>query len=339
MNIVITTGIYPPDIGGPAQYAKHLKEEFEKLGHFVAVRSFRFEKKLPTGFRHLWYFFRVLPAVFRSDVVFSLDTFSACLPALCAAKLFGKKFIIRTGGDFLWEAFVERTGDLVLLRQFYKTRMEKFSLKEKIVFWVTKWILRHTSAVIFSTEWQKEIWREPYQLSSVRTFIVENYYGPKEPSYAPVLKNFIAGTRPLKWKNDARLKEAFEQVREKNKTLVYDNSTKPFGAFMDKLARSYAIILVSLGDISPNLILDAIRHNKPFILTRETGLYERVKDCAIFADPESIADIALKIRWLSDERNYNEQKKKVEQFSFTHTWKEIAEEFLKILDKVKSPSQ
>lgn len=339
MKIFIATGIYPPDIGGPAEYAKHLKEEFLKLGHRVAVKSFRLEKKLPTGLRHLRYFFRVVPSVRRADVVFALDTFSACLPALCAARIFGKKFIIRTGGDFLWESFVERTGDLVLLREFYKTRVGNFSLKEGVIFRLTKWILHSASAVIFSTEWQREIWSEPYKLSNVKNFVVENYYGRKELSFPPIEKNFLAGTRPLKWKNDMRLKEAFARAREGDERLVYDNSTRPFKAFMDKLARSYAVTLVSLGDVSPNLILDAIRHNKPFILTRETGLYERVKDCAIFADPESVADIAEKIHWLLDEQNYNEQKRKVEQFSFTHTWKEIAEEFLKILDKVKSPSQ
>lgn len=31
-KVVIATGIYPPDIGGPALYAKHLKEEFSKGG-------------------------------------------------------------------------------------------------------------------------------------------------------------------------------------------------------------------------------------------------------------------------------------------------------------------
>jgi hypothetical protein len=81
---------------------------------------------------------------------------------------------------FLWEGYVERTGDLVLLRDFYKTRLDKFSLKEKIIFYLTKWTLSHTDKVIFSTQWQKDIFMEPYQLhkkdADKKIEIVENRY-------------------------------------------------------------------------------------------------------------------------------------------------------------------
>ena len=76
------------------------------------------------------------------------------------------------------------------------------------------------------------------------------------------------------------------------------------------MADCYAFILVSLGDISPNMIMDAIRFNRPFIVTRETGIYERIKDIAIFVDPENTEDIAEKIIWLSEPENYEKQKEK-----------------------------
>jgi len=94
------------------------------------------------------------------------------------------------------------------------------------------------------------------------------------------------------------------------------------------MASCYAVILASLGDISPNMILDAIRHNKPFIVKRENGITERIKDCAIFVDPENEADIAEKIVWLSNPTNYAAQKAKVEAFTFQHSWEEIADELL-----------
>lgn len=340
MRILIATGIYPPDIGGPAQYAKNLAEALKKAGHTVAVKFFRFENKLPTGIRHLYYFFRILPAVRRCEVVFAFDTFSCALPAILAAKIFGKKFIVRTGGDFLWESYVERTGNEILLREFYGFFLEVFdsseiTQKERFIFKLTKWILQNATCVVFSTEWQKEIWGDEnvYNVSKSKIVIIENYYGQKEESFAPEHRNFLAGTRPLKWKNDARLAEAFGKVKAEDESIVYDNETKPFSHFMEVLARAYAVILVSLGDISPNLILDAIRHNKPFIVTKETGLYERIKPCAIFVDPENTDEIAEKIRWLSQPENYEAQKKKVEAFDFLHTWEQIAEEFLTVAKK------
>ncbi len=333
MKIFIATGIYPPDIGGPAQYAKNLDEVFKKLGHETAVKFFRFEKRLPTGLRHLFYFFKILPAASRAEVVFALDTWSAALPALLAARLFGKKFIVRTGGDFLWESYVERTGDLVLFKNFYDASPGRFSSKEKLIFSLTGWVLRNASAIIFSTAWQRNIFAKAYGLDPSKLFIVENYYGPKEASFPPTEKNFIAGARPLKGKNSIRLAQALNKVAEKQETLVYDNTSKPFEIFMEKLARAYAVIVASISDISPNLILDAIRHNKPFIVTRETGLYERIKECALFVDPESADDIAEKIRWLSVPANYEAQEKKVEKFTFFHTWEDIALEFLAVYKK------
>lgn len=333
MKILIATGIYPPDIGGPAQYAKHLKNEFEVQGHAVFVKFFRFERILPTGLRHLYYFLKILPAVFSSDVIFALDTFSVALPAILAAKIAGKKFIIRTGGDFLWESYVERTGDLVLLKNFYSTSLGKFSRKENLIFKLTGWILRNSTAIIFSTQWQREIFTAPYRLDSTKLFIVENFYGPKEISKPFSEKNFLASTRPLKWKNETRLSEAFQKVKVNDRTLIYDNTNKPYELFMDKLSSAYAVILVSLGDVSPNLILDAIRYNKPFIVTRETGLYDRIKNCAIFVDPENVEDIAEKIAWLSNDSNYKSQEAKIRDFNFTHSWREISNEFIDICQK------
>ena len=126
MKILITTPLYPPDIGGPAQYAFNLEQEFQKLGHKVRVIKFSDVKHWPSGIRHFLYFFKLLPAMFWADWCLILDTFSVGLPAVVAGRLLGKKTIIRTGGDFLWENYVERTGKLVLLRNFYQTEIPVF---------------------------------------------------------------------------------------------------------------------------------------------------------------------------------------------------------------------
>lgn len=335
MKILIATGIYPPDIGGPAQYAYNLEHVWKKDGHSVTVKTFGFERRLPPGARHLYYFFKSLLSAYRADLIFILDTFSVAVPSVLLGIIFGKKTIIRTGGDFLWESYVERTGERVLLRNFYKTCLSKLSLKEKIIFSLTKWVVKHVSILVFSTAWQKEIWFESYKLNSVRTEIIENYYGDKESSSLPPGRHFIASTRPLVWKNHERVKEAFQIASTTHTDLSYDNSTVPFKSFMERLSRSYAVIQASLGDISPNMVLDAIRHDKPFIITRETGIADRIKDCAIFVDPEDVNDIAQKIIWLCDPINYEQQANKVKVFTFRHTWRDISDEILKLIKEIK----
>ncbi len=340
MKILIATGIYPPDIGGPAQYARGVEEAWKKEGHSVKVLAFRFERRLPTGVRHLYYFLRVLFSLRGVDFVFSPDTFSAALPALLACKLFGKKIIIRTGGDFLWESYVERTGDLVLLKDFYTTSVNKFNRKERIVFALLKFLFRHVGAIIFSTAWQKDIFEKPYGLDVKKCCIVENFYGRQE--HSNILKNvgmsekvFVGGTRELHWKNLPRVEEAFKRVQEKDTSITFHLQTSDRAKFLEDIQSSYAVIIASLGDISPNTILEAISFGKPFILTRETGLYEKLKDIGVWVNPEDVNDIAEKISWLLDEKNYAEQCKKITGFTFTHSYEQIADELLEIHSKLR----
>lgn len=334
MKIIIATGIYPPDIGGPAQYAKHLKEIYEKDGHTVRVLTYRLERKLPVGIRHVLFFLRCLVAFPGADFTIILDTFSAGVPAIAAAKILGTKTLMRVGGDFLWEWYVERTGDLVLLKNFYETRLPRLNWKERTVFSLSRWAVTNASVLIYSTRWQQNLWQPIYRRNPETIVVIENYYGPKEPSFEPMRKNFVASTRPLKWKNAARVRKAFAMLQKKEVFAVYDVATKPFDQFMDIIAHSYAIILVSLGDVSPNMILDAIRYNKPFILTKECGLYDRLKDVGIFVDPENISDIANAIEALLDPMVYQRYKEKIEAFTFTHTWEDIARDFLEAYKKI-----
>lgn len=334
MRILIATGIYPPEIGGPAEYAKNLKEVWIRQGHKVEVKIFGRFRKIPWGIRHVIFFLYILPSVIRADCIFTLDAFTAGVSTV-ASNLFNKKNIFRTGGDALWELYVERTGDMILLRDFYKTRMKNLSWKEKITFHLLKWALRNLSAIIWSTEWQRDIFMEPYELAEQKHFIVENYYGPKVTSKEPARKNFIAAVRRLKWKNIHTLEKVFRGKEIMDSGVSLDIKTVPHEPFLEKLSSSYAVIIVSLGDISPNTILDAIRYNKPFILTKENGLYNRIKDIGIFVNPQDPREIAEKVIWLSSQANYKGQKEKVESFTFTHTWEEIAAEYMAIYNKIK----
>jgi len=332
MKILICTGIYPPAIGGPAQYAKNLKEAIEELGHEVSVSTYGTEKLFPTGIRHILFFIKILPKMLKADFCISLDTFSVGLPAALAGVVCRKKTIIRTGGDFLWEGYVERTSKKVLLKDFYQTEKNSFSTKEQIIFKLTSWALCQTHVLVFSTEWQRKIWSVPYALSSLKTVIVENFYGEKILAPKAETKVFMAGTRKLKWKNLDVLEKAFSMAKEKDPSLFLDESNYPYEEFMEEIKKCYAVILVSLGDISPNMILDAIQCNKPFILTKETGLYEKLKDVAIFVDPLNEEEIAEKIIYLSHQENYDKYLEKVKAFNYKHSWKQIAEEFLKAYD-------
>jgi hypothetical protein len=332
MKTVIATGIYPPQIGGPAQYAKEMKEAFERKGYSVKVLAYGLENKLPTGIRHGLFFLRSLAAFPGADLILALDTMSVGFPAALAAKLLRKKLIIRTGGDFLWEAYVERTGKKVLLKDFYDTEREHFTMKEKAIFGLTRFTLASASTVAFSTRWQRGIWEAPYRLRLGRTAIVENFYGTVANPSAPIVPAstaFVGFTRPLKWKNLDTLKEAFGEAHKAVPGISLVTDTMPYAQAQEALKGARAAILVSLGDISPNFALDAVRAGTPLILTKENGL-GRLEDYARMVDPLDREDIAKAIVELSDDAAWKTWAAKVRSFPFVHTWDEMAAEFVTI---------
>ncbi|MES2059986.1 MAG: hypothetical protein V4438_03070 [Patescibacteria group bacterium] len=323
-RILIATGIYPPDVGGPAQYAYELAKVWRQSGLTVDVKYFSLEKKLPTGIRHLFFLLKSLRAILRADYILVLDTWSAALPTALGAMILGKRFVIRTGGDFLWESYVERTKEKILLSEFYKTK-RNFSNKERFVFRITSWILKRASKIVFSTDWQRQIWALPYDLDLAKTAVIENYFGEKISSENYKSKSFLGATRKLVWKNLDSLEGAFRGLDAK-----LDLATSSHEVFLERMKQCYGVILVSLGDISPNMILDAVRCSKPFIVTREIGIYDRIKDIGVFVDPLNTEDIKEKVLWLLNEENYKNQRSLVEKFSFTHSWQQIGEELLNI---------
>jgi len=329
-RILVATGIYPPDIGGPAQYAYELEKIWKTEGYDVTVKYFLFERKLPTGIRHIWFLIKSLPSIFRADFILVLDTWSVALPVAIGSMLCGKKFIVRTGGDFLWEAYTERTNQKILLRNFYRESVGNFSIKEKLIFRVTKWILKEAKKIVFSTDWQREIWTLPYGIKKEKTTIIENYYGEHFENKIAEPKTFVGTTRKLTYKNLDSLEEIFRDQKIKDLGINLDMRICPRNDFEKKIQNSFAVILISLGDISPNMILDAIRYNKPFIVTHEVGIKERIKDISIFVDPLNPEDVKKKIIWLCNESNYITQKKKVESFTFRHSWQEISGEFFSL---------
>ncbi|GMU73921.1 MAG: hypothetical protein AMXMBFR44_1200 [Candidatus Campbellbacteria bacterium] len=332
MKILIATGIYPPHAGGPSYYAKSLREELKLLGHKVAVRTFTLERWLPTGMRHAVYFLKTLPAYLWADATIVMDTFSVAVPVALMKKWFGKKMIIRTGGDFLWEQYVERTGNKVLFSEFY-TGHRYFNKKEQTIFRLMQWALSLADHIVFNSEYQRRVWKEPYNLDAKETSIIENAFQKKtDEAVQPSRKDFVCIVRDLKWKNTDTLMRAFVLAKQKAPTALLDmRFDVSHEETLTALKRCYCAILVSLGDISPNLVSEALSYGKPVILTRETGLTERLGDIVLYVDPLDEVAITDAVVQMCNDTIYKTFQGRVQEFSFVHSYKDIAREFTNLL--------
>lgn len=124
MKILIATGLYPPEIGGPATHSKLLEEEFPKYDIHVSVLPFKVVRKLPKIIRHIVYFIHTLAKGRNVDIIYALDPVSVGLPALLAAKFLRKRFIVRIAGDYAWEQGTVRYGISESLDTFSKKYTE-----------------------------------------------------------------------------------------------------------------------------------------------------------------------------------------------------------------------
>lgn len=107
-KILITTGIYPPEIGGPATYTVLLETEMPKHGIKVSVLPFRVVRHLPKVVRHFIFFCKVLGLGRKVDLLYTQDPVSVGFPTMLASKILNKPFLIRVAGDYAWEQAVQR---------------------------------------------------------------------------------------------------------------------------------------------------------------------------------------------------------------------------------------
>lgn len=108
MHVVIATGLYPPDIGGPATFAVFLEKQFARHGISYTTVPFRLVRHRPKILRHLNYFTLIRHAIKPGSIVLALDPVSAGLPARLAAAVAGAPFYLRVGGDYAWEQASQR---------------------------------------------------------------------------------------------------------------------------------------------------------------------------------------------------------------------------------------
>lgn len=335
LNILITTGLSSGDIGGPAQYGPKLKEEFEKLGHKTRLILYGArERSLPPWIRHLYFLLRVFIGTLWADKILTLDTYSVGAPSVLAAKLLGRKVIIRIGGDFLWSAYVNRTSKPITLPEFYKN-MPKLSAKERLILFFMKKMLKGADHLAFNTEWQRNIWKLFYKIKEGRSSVVRNFIPPRSEGEIPGIKNFLWAGRIIPEKNLELLKQAGERLAVKYPEFRLDVMTgKPHKHIQEIIKKCYAAISVAFADFCPNFIVEAVSYNKPFVISQETGFNEICPNGGIFVDPLNKEAIERAMEAMLEDKTYNKFIDKLKSVNLSHSWMEIAEELLEIWRKL-----
>lgn len=371
MKLLLVTGIFPPDLGGPALHSERLAEEFSKRGIQVVVitygKDFKpsdkykivgISRRWPTPFRQLIYLFKICFCISKTDGIIAFDSLGAGLPAVIAGKIFNKKVINRVGGDFLWEKLEER-GTLITLTDFYKRELFKtFPLLKTLI----TYTLRNSDFVPFNTDFQRKLFIPYYNLNPAKTLVIENPFQKKlgEPMewQSGDQKIILWAGRFIKIKNIDLIVRAFKRLLEKDPNLILkligdgpskndiidlikSNNLKnkvivtpriDEVSLESEIQKAYFCMLPSWTDIGPNFAMKCIALGRPVLLTQETGIKDRFPEL-LYADPRDEDSFVKAGLKLLDKDFYDEQQRKIAKIEYNKSWSDLAEEYLNLFKK------
>lgn len=125
MRILIAAGIYWPETGGPAVYARNFARACIERGHTVTVVTYGDQRTLAGGdgypvhvvsrvggpiVRYVRYIFRVYRLARQADVVYLQGGVSEGLPGTLGAVCARVKTVMRVPGDYAWEMSMQQSG-------------------------------------------------------------------------------------------------------------------------------------------------------------------------------------------------------------------------------------
>lgn len=156
MKILLAAGLFPPDIGGPSRYAQMLVRDLPVHNIEVEVMPFGLVRKYPKIVRHLIYFILLWRKSRTTDLVYALDPMSVGVPACMVAKILRKPFVIRLGGDYVWEQATQRFGVNQTLDEYtYSKKRHNFIIRTLAL--IQTRVVNSAQAVILPSEYLAKI--------------------------------------------------------------------------------------------------------------------------------------------------------------------------------------
>ncbi|MEK9181285.1 MAG: glycosyltransferase family 4 protein, partial [Patescibacteria group bacterium] len=305
-NIVFASGTYPNEIGGMATFVRNLAHGFFAAGNKVSVLAYANQDGVKNeGFpirlisrrggalaRYLRYFLALWRLSDGADAIYAQDLVSSGFPAAAVSLLTGRPLVVRLGGDFLWEKAVNRGLTKVPLSRYYDSPK---NWREKIYLMIYRFVLGRCRLVIFNSKFQFDLYQKHFSLDKTAPVVIENPLPQVASRPAQNRGDWLYIGRFVELKNIKRLISVFARAGVNKKLrLVGEGPQRPelekmvldlglkekvsiekavSPAEVSDLLRSCGLlILPSLTELSPNIVLEALSYKTPVLLTAENGL-------------------------------------------------------------------
>lgn len=316
MRILITTGIFPPDIGGPATQIEYLATDLVKAGFDVSVLTYGAPKKKarlfklycvarnwPSPLKQILYGLKTFFLACKANVIYTMDLYSPGYYSMLAVKFWRRKLVVRFAGDSAWETAQNRglTKDDILTFQdkVYGADIEKRKQQRAA-------ILKSADIVIAVSEFMKGL-AERIGAERDKIKVIYNAIDilPEPPQWQrPTVPTLVYAGRLTPWKGVemiirvvAKLKQKYPDIifeilgdgaeenslKLKVKSLKLEGNVKFYGRVSEEgshevFARSTIFVLNTNYEGLPHSVLNAMRVGVPVITTPMGGNVEVVEN-------------------------------------------------------------
>ena len=327
-RILIANGILSPDGGGPANYSEILGRELPKRGVDITIVTYSddndsfeinsdYNYKLYSVCRRrfiLWRYFKYFWQVFKLaatvDLIYIQGPVSEGLPASLAARLRGRKFLLKIVGDYAWEQGRQRFGVGEFLDDFQK---KKYGLRVELMRFIQKMVARKAKKIIVPSrylktivsQWEIKIDKIKVVYNSAKKIRISDYSQAKVKEELGLSGDVILSiSRLVPWKGFDALIEIMPELLEVNPRFILViggggpdkeklqnkidqmNLSKqirltgnlPQGDVWRYMAASEIFVLNTAYEGLSHLIIEAMHFNRPVVTTPVGGNIELIRN-------------------------------------------------------------
>lgn len=297
MKVMLTSGIYEPDIGGPATFIPELAQSLVNQNNKVGVVTLgKFEKedhsksweifKIPRTRKLLRFprtIFRIYAESKNYEVIFANGLFLETALALYARR--GKiKGIAKIVGDPVWERAVNQGKTQLGLQEFNQSK--KFNLKFKVQRFLFNWAFGKFEMIICPSE-ELSLLVENWLPGKVINVIYNgtNCYEFNESRVKQTKYDLILVSRLVEWKNIDKVLAALSGLNYKIGII----GTGPEQENLIEMSKSLNLNIDFLGSMTKEEVQVKLTQSKVFVLYSD---YEGLSFALIEAMANGLAVIA-----------------------------------------------